>query len=143
MLRNGQLESAGGLVGVGGNGGERGNRLPLGAVDAPSERNDTAEDYRVATVNRTKIVGRPAEVGFHRAGKLGICSMDKVPSTDLHNTNTMHGDEEPANLRKEGHLNECGRNKRTRARCGSWNTTKPEGGWITETPVDQATLERG
>src|SRR5258708_35941450 len=49
------------------------------------------EVLRCATVNGSKIIGRPAGPGSIEPGKiadLGI--LDKSPLDDIHNTNTIH-----------------------------------------------------
>jgi cytosine/adenosine deaminase-related metal-dependent hydrolase len=49
------------------------------------------EVLRCATVNGSKIVGRPAEIGSIEAGKLAdLLIMDKSPLDDIHNTSTIH-----------------------------------------------------
>ncbi len=49
------------------------------------------EVIRCATVNGSKIVGRPADLGSIEPGKLAdLVIMDKSPLDDIHNTNTIH-----------------------------------------------------
>ncbi len=49
------------------------------------------EVLRCATVNGSKIVGRPDELGTIEPGKLAdLVVYDKNPLDDIHNTNTIH-----------------------------------------------------
>jgi cytosine/adenosine deaminase-related metal-dependent hydrolase len=60
-------------------------------VDAGKRRKTPMEELRCATVNGSKIIGRPEDIGSLEPGKLAdLIVLDKNPLDDIHNTNTVH-----------------------------------------------------
>jgi len=86
-----KLERAGGLVGVGSHGQLQGLGYHWELWMLASGGMTPMEVLRCATVNGSKIVGRPEELGTIEAGKLAdLLIFDKSPLEDIHNTNTIH-----------------------------------------------------
>jgi Tol biopolymer transport system component len=86
-----KLERAGGLVGVGSHGEMQGIGYHWELWMLASGGMTPMEVLRCATVNGSKIIGRPAEIGSIEPGKLAdLLIMDKSPLEDIHNTNTIH-----------------------------------------------------
>jgi len=86
-----KLERAGGLVGVGSHGEMQGIGYHWELWMLASGGMTPLEVIRCATVNGSKIVGRPADLGSIEPGKLAdLVIMDKSPLDDIHNTNTIH-----------------------------------------------------
>jgi Tol biopolymer transport system component len=86
-----KLERAGGLVGVGSHGEMQGIGYHWEMWMLASGGMTPLEVIRCATVNGSKIVGRPADLGSIEPGKLAdLVIMDKNPLDDIHNTNTIH-----------------------------------------------------
>jgi len=86
-----KLERAGGLVGVGSHGEMQGIGYHWELWMLASGGMTPLEVLRCATVNGSKIIGRPADLGSIEPGKLAdLLIMDKSPLDDIHNTNTIH-----------------------------------------------------
>jgi Tol biopolymer transport system component len=86
-----KLLRAGGLVGVGSHGQLQGLGYHWEMWMFASGGMTPLEVLRCATVNGSKIVGRPQDLGSIEAGKLAdLIIMDKNPLDDIHNTNTIH-----------------------------------------------------
>jgi Tol biopolymer transport system component len=86
-----KLVRAGGLVGVGSHGEMQGIGYHWEMWMLASGGMTPLEVIRCATVNGSKIVGRPADLGSIEPGKLAdLLIMDKSPLEDIHNTNTIH-----------------------------------------------------
>jgi hypothetical protein len=86
-----KLVRAGGLVGVGGHGQLQGLGYHWEMWMLASGGMTPLEMLRCATVNGSKIIGRPQDLGSIEPGKLAdLVIMDKNPLDDYHNTNTIH-----------------------------------------------------
>ncbi len=86
-----KLSRAGGLVGVGSHGEMQGIGYHWELWMLASGGMTPLEVIRCATVNGSKIIGRPADLGSIEPGKLAdLLIMDKSPLEDIHNTNTIH-----------------------------------------------------
>jgi Tol biopolymer transport system component len=86
-----KLERAGGLVGVGSHGQLQGLGYHWEMWMLASGGMTPMEVLKCATVNGSKIVGRPDELGTIEPGKLAdLVIFDKSPLEDIHNTNTIH-----------------------------------------------------
>ncbi len=86
-----KLARAGGLVGVGSHGEMQGIGYHWELWMLASGGMTPLEVIRCATVNGSKIIGRPADLGSIEPGKLAdLVIMDKSPLDDIHNTNTIH-----------------------------------------------------
>jgi len=86
-----KLERAGGLVGVGSHGQLQGLGYHWEMWMLASGGMTPLEVLKCATVNGSKIVGRPDELGSIEPGKLAdLVIYDKNPLDDIHNTNTIH-----------------------------------------------------
>ncbi|GAC1619577.1 MAG: amidohydrolase family protein [Candidatus Acidiferrum sp.] len=85
-----KLQRAGGLVGVGSHGQLQGLGYHWELWMLASGGMTPLEVLRCATVNGSKIIGRPADLGSLEAGKLAdLIILDKNPLDDIHNTNTV------------------------------------------------------
>ncbi len=85
-----KLERAGGLVGVGSHGQLQGLGYHWEMWMLASGGMTPMEVLRCATVNGSKIVGRPQDLGTIEPGKLAdLVIFDKNPLEDIHNTNTI------------------------------------------------------
>jgi len=86
-----KLERAGGLVGVGSHGQLQGLGYHWEMWMIASGGMTPMEVLRCATVNGSKIIGRPDDLGSLEPGKLAdLVILDKNPLDDIHNTNTIH-----------------------------------------------------
>ena len=86
-----KLLRAGGLVGVGSHGQLQGLGYHWEMWMLASGGMTPMEVLRCATVNGSKIIGRPQDLGSIEAGKLAdLVILDKSPLEDIHNTNTIH-----------------------------------------------------
>src|SRR6267378_1128476 len=86
-----KLQRAGGLVGVGSHGQLQGLGYHWEMWMLASGGMTPLEVLKCATVNGSKIVGRPEELGSIEPGKLAdLVIFDKNPLDDIHNTNTIH-----------------------------------------------------
>jgi Tol biopolymer transport system component len=86
-----KLERLGGLVGVGSHGQLQGLGYHWELWMLASGGMTPLEVLRCATVNGSKIVGRPQDLGSIEPGKLAdLVIFDKNPLDDIHNTNTIH-----------------------------------------------------
>ena len=86
-----KLERAGGLVGVGSHGQLQGLGYHWEMWMLASGGMTPLEVLKCATVNGSKIVGRPDEIGTLEPGKLAdLIIYDKSPLDDIHNTNSIH-----------------------------------------------------
>ncbi|HXN53418.1 MAG TPA: amidohydrolase family protein [Candidatus Acidoferrum sp.] len=86
-----KLERAGGLVGVGSHGQLQGLGYHWEMWMLASGGMTPMEVLRCATVNGSKIVGRPQDIGSIEPGKLAdLLILDKDPLADIHNTNSVH-----------------------------------------------------
>lgn len=85
-----KLERAGGLVGVGSHGQLQGLGYHWEMWMLSSGGMTPMEVLRCATVNGSKIVGRPQDIGSIEPGKLAdLLILDKNPLDDIHNTNSI------------------------------------------------------
>jgi hypothetical protein len=86
-----KLERAGGLVGVGSHGQLQGLGYHWEMWMLASGGMTPMEVLRCATVNGSRIVGRPQDIGSIEPGKLAdLLILDKNPLEDIHNTNSVH-----------------------------------------------------
>ncbi|HET9994320.1 MAG TPA: amidohydrolase family protein [Candidatus Acidoferrum sp.] len=86
-----KLERAGGLVGVGSHGEMQGIGYHWELWMLASGGMTPLEVLKCATVNGSKIIGRPQDLGSIEPGKLAdLVIFDKSPLEDIHNTNTIH-----------------------------------------------------
>jgi hypothetical protein len=86
-----KLSREGGLVGVGSHGQLQGLGYHWEMWMLASGGMTPMEVLRCATLNGSKIIGRPAELGTIEPGKLAdLVIFDKSPLDDIHNTNTIH-----------------------------------------------------
>ena len=86
-----KLSREGGLVGVGSHGQLQGLGYHWEMWMLASGGMTPMEVLRCATLNGSKIVGRPEELGSIEPGKLAdLVIFDKSPLDDIHNTNTIH-----------------------------------------------------
>lgn len=86
-----KLQREGGLVGVGSHGQLQGLGYHWELWMLASGGMTPLEVLRCATLNGSKIVGRPQDLGTLEAGKLAdLIIFDKNPLDDIHNTNTIH-----------------------------------------------------
>ncbi|HWZ98361.1 MAG TPA: amidohydrolase family protein [Candidatus Dormibacteraeota bacterium] len=86
-----KLQREGGLVGVGSHGQLQGLGYHWELWMLASGGMTPMEVLRCATLNGSKIVGRPQDLGTIEAGKLAdLIIFDKNPLDDIHNTNTIH-----------------------------------------------------
>jgi len=86
-----KLERAGGLVGVGSHGQLQGLGYHWEMWMLASGGMTPLETLKCATINGSKIVGRPDELGSIEQGELAdLVIFDKNPLDDIHNTNTIH-----------------------------------------------------
>jgi Tol biopolymer transport system component len=86
-----KLLRAGGLVGVGSHGQLQGLGYHWEMWMLASGGMTPLEVLRCATLNGSKIIGRPEELGTLEPGKLAdLVIFDKNPLDDIHNTNTIH-----------------------------------------------------
>jgi Tol biopolymer transport system component len=86
-----KLLRAGGLVGVGSHGQLQGLGYHWEMWMLASGGMTPLEVLRCATLNGSRIVGRPQDLGSIEAGKLAdLVILDKSPLDDIHNTNTIH-----------------------------------------------------
>ena len=86
-----KLERAGGLVGVGSHGQLQGLGYHWEMWMLASGGMTPLEVLKCATINGSKIVGRPDDLGSIEPGKLAdLVIFDKNPLDDIHNTNTIH-----------------------------------------------------
>jgi Tol biopolymer transport system component len=86
-----KLQRAGGLVGVGSHGQLQGLGYHWEMWMLASGGMTPMEVLKCATVNGSKIVGRPDDLGSIEVGKLAdLVIFDKNPLDDIHNTNTIH-----------------------------------------------------
>jgi Tol biopolymer transport system component len=85
-----KLQRAGGLVGVGSHGQLQGLGYHWEMWMLASGGMTPLEVLKCATVNGSKIVGRPDDLGTIEPGKLAdLVIFDKNPLDDIHNTNTI------------------------------------------------------
>jgi Tol biopolymer transport system component len=86
-----KLVREGGLVGIGSHGQLQGLGYHWEMWMLASGGMTPLEVLRCATVNGSKIVGRPQDLGSIEPGKLAdLVILDKNPLDDIHNTNTVH-----------------------------------------------------
>jgi hypothetical protein len=86
-----KLSRAGGLVGVGSHGQLQGLGYHWEMWMLASGGMTPLEVLRCATLNGSKIIGRPEDLGSIETGKLAdLVILDKNPLDDIHNTNTIH-----------------------------------------------------
>jgi hypothetical protein len=81
----------GGLVGVGSHGEMQGIGYHWEMWMLSSGGMTPMEVLRCATLNGSKIIGRPDDIGSIEVGKLAdLLIMDKSPFQDIHNTSSIH-----------------------------------------------------
>jgi imidazolonepropionase-like amidohydrolase len=87
------------------------------------------EMLRCATVNGSKIIGRPQDLGSIEPGKLAdLVIMDKNPLDDIHNTNTIHWVMKNGELFEGDTLNEVWPEQKKLEPLWFWNYDQPKAG---------------
>ena len=103
------------------------------------------EVLRCATVNGSKIIGRPDDLGSIEPGKLAdLVIMDKNPLDDIHNTNTIHWVMKNGELFEGDTLNQVWPEQKKLEPLYFWNLRRSESGRAAELRQDSyAVMERG
>jgi Tol biopolymer transport system component len=124
-----KLERAGGLVGVGSHGQLQGLGYHWEMWMLASGGMTPLEVLRCATVNGSKIIGRPDDLGSLEVGKLAdLIIMDKNPLDDIHNTNTVHWVMKNGELFEGDTLNQVWPEQKTLEPQYFWNYDVPKSG---------------
>ena len=124
-----KLVRAGGLVGVGGHGQLQGLGYHWEMWMIASGGMTPMEMLRCATVNGSKIIGRPQDLGSIEPGKLAdLVIMDKNPLDDIHNTNTIHWVMKNGELFEGDTLNEVWPEQKKLEPLWFWNYDLPKPG---------------
>jgi Tol biopolymer transport system component len=124
-----KLERAGGLVGVGGHGELQGLGYHWEMWMLASGGMTPLEVLRCATLNGSKIVGRPDDLGSIEPGKLAdLVILDKSPLEDIHNTNTIHWVMKNGELFEGDTLNQVWPEQKKLEPLWFWNFDTPKAG---------------
>jgi Tol biopolymer transport system component len=124
-----KLERAGGLVGVGSHGQLQGLGYDWEMWMLASGGMTPMEVLRCATVNGSKIIGRPQELGSIETGKLAdLVILDKNPLEDIHNTNTVHWVMKNGELFEGDTLNQVWPEQKKLEPLWFWNYDTPKAG---------------
>jgi len=124
-----KLERAGGLVGVGSHGQLQGLGYHWELWMLASGGMTPMEVLRCATVNGSKIIGRPDDLGSIEPGKLAdLVIMDKNPLDDIHNTNTIHWVMKNGELYEGDTLNQVWPEQKKLEPLYFWNYDVPKAG---------------
>ena len=124
-----KLVRAGGLVGVGGHGQLQGLGYHWEMWMLASGGMTPLEMLRCATVNGSKIIGRPDDLGSIEPGKLAdLVIMDKNPLDDFHNTNTIHWVMKNGELFEGDTLNQMWPEEKKLEPLWFWNYDQPKKG---------------
>jgi Tol biopolymer transport system component len=124
-----KLERAGGLVGVGSHGQLQGLGYDWEMWMLASGGMTPMEVLRCATVNGSKIIGRPQDLGSIEPGKLAdLVILDKNPLEDIHNTNTVHWVMKNGELFEGDTLNQIWPEQKKLEPLWFWNYDMPKAG---------------
>jgi Tol biopolymer transport system component len=124
-----KLERAGGLVGVGSHGQLQGLGYDWEMWMLASGGMTPMEVLRCATVNGSKIIGRPQDLGSIEPGKLAdLVILDKNPLDDIHNTNTVHWVMKNGELFEGDTLNQVWPEQKKLEPLWFWNYDMPKAG---------------
>ncbi len=124
-----KLERAGGLVGVGSHGQLQGLGYHWEMWMLASGGMTPMEVLHCATVNGSKIIGRPQDLGSIEPGKLAdLVILDKNPLEDIHNTNTVHWVMKNGELFEGDTLNQVWPEQKKLEPLWFWNYDTPKAG---------------
>ena len=124
-----KLSRAGGLVGVGSHGQLQGLGYHWEMWMLASGGMTPLEVLRCATLNGSKIIGRPEDLGSIETGKLAdLVIFDKNPLDDIHNTNTIHWVMKNGELFEGDTLDEVWPEQKKLEPLYFWNFDKPKVG---------------
>jgi Tol biopolymer transport system component len=124
-----KLSRAGGLVGVGSHGQLQGLGYHWEMWMLASGGMTPLEVLRCATLNGSRIIGRPEDLGSIEPGKLAdLVIMDKNPLDDIHNTNTIHWVMKNGELFEGDTLDEVWPEQKKLGPLYFWNFDKPKVG---------------
>jgi len=124
-----KLVRAGGLVGVGSHGQLQGLGYHWEMWMLASGGMTPMEVLRCATVNGSKIVGRPEDIGSLEPGKLAdLVILDKNPLDDIHNTNSIHWVMKNGTLYEGDTLNQLWPEEKKLEALWFWDFDKPKAG---------------
>ncbi|MGB7283718.1 MAG: amidohydrolase family protein [Candidatus Acidiferrum sp.] len=124
-----KLLRAGGLVGVGSHGQLQGLGYHWEMWMLASGGMAPLEVLRCATVNGSKIIGRPQDLGSIEPGKLAdLVILDKNPLDDIHYTNTIHWVMKNGELFEGDTLDQIWPEQKKLEPLYFWNFDKPEMG---------------
>jgi Tol biopolymer transport system component len=124
-----KLLRAGGLVGVGSHGQLQGLGYHWEMWMLASGGMTPMEVLRCATVNGSKIVGRPQDIGSLEPGKLAdLIILDKNPLVDIHNTNTVHWVMKNGELYEGDTLDQVWPQQKKLGPLWFWNFDQPKAG---------------
>jgi len=124
-----KLERAGGLVGVGSHGQLQGLGYHWEMWMLSSGGMTPMEVLRCATVNGSRIIGRPQDLGSIEPGKLAdLVILDKNPLEDIHNTNTVHWVMKNGELFEGDTLNQVWPEQKKLEPLWFWNYDTPKAG---------------
>jgi imidazolonepropionase-like amidohydrolase len=124
-----KLVRAGGLVGVGSHGQLQGLGYHWEMWMLASGGMTPMEVLRCATVNGSKIVGRPQDIGSLEPGKLAdLVILDKNPLDDIHNTNTIRWVMKNGALYEGDTLNQLWPEEKKLEALWFWDFDKPKAG---------------
>jgi Tol biopolymer transport system component len=124
-----KLQRAGGLVGVGSHGQLQGLGYHWEMWMLASGGMTPIEVLRCATVNGSKIIGRPDDLGSIQPGKLAdLVVLDKNPLDDIHNTNTIRWVMKNGELFEGDTLNQVWPEQKKLEPLWFWNYDTPKAG---------------
>jgi Tol biopolymer transport system component len=124
-----KLSRAGGLVGVGSHGQLQGLGYHWEMWMLASGGMTPLEVLRCATLNGSRIIGRPEDLGSIEAGKLAdLVIFDKNPLDDIHNTNTIHWVMKNGELFEGDTLDQVWPEQKRLEPLYFWNFDKPKAG---------------
>jgi Tol biopolymer transport system component len=124
-----KLSRAGGLVGVGSHGQLQGLGYHWEMWMLASGGMTPLEVLKCATLNGSRIVGRPDDLGSIEAGKLAdLVILDKNPLDDIHNTNTIHWVMKNGELFEGDTLDQVWPEQKKLEPLYFWNYDKPKAG---------------